>query len=185
MSLKDTGLLILRAGVGGAMAAHGAQKLFGAFDGPGLQGTAGFMGSLGLRPPHYWASAAGGGGVGGGGPRGLGLLGPLGSIGTISAMAMAAQKAHMGKPFFATQGGPEVPALYSTVALALVATGPGLYSVDKALGLKIPRWLSATAALAAAGVVIYGMLQEPDAPHPDAAQESAEEHQVATGTEAS
>jgi len=67
MSLKDTGLLILRAGVGGAMAAHGAQKLFGAFDGPGLQGTAGFMGSLGLRPPHYWASAAGGGGVGGGG----------------------------------------------------------------------------------------------------------------------
>ncbi len=185
MSLKDTGLLILRAGVGGAMAAHGAQKLFGAFDGPGLQGTAGFMGSLGLRPPHYWASAAAAGEFGGGVLMALGLLGPLGSIGTLSAMAMATQKAHMGKPFFATQGGPEVPALYSTVALALVATGPGLYSVDKALGLKIPRWLSATAALAAAGVVIYGMLQEPDAPHPDAAQESAEEHQVATGTEAS
>jgi putative oxidoreductase len=185
MSLKDTGLLILRAGVGGAMAAHGAQKLFGAFDGPGLQGTAGFMGSLGLRPPHYWASAAAAGEFGGGVLMALGLLGPLGSIGTISAMAMATQKAHMGKPFFATQGGPEVPALYSTVALALVATGPGLYSVDKALGLKIPRWLSATAALAAAGVVIYGMLQEPDAPHPDAAQESAEEHQAATGTEAS
>jgi len=178
MSLKDTGLLILRAGVGGAMAAHGAQKLFGAFDGPGLQGTAGFMGSLGLRPPHYWASAAAAGEFGGGVLMALGLLGPLGSIGTISAMAMATQKAHMGKPFFATQGGPEVPALYSTVALALVATGPGLYSVDKALGLKIPRWLSATAALAAAGVVIYGMLQ-------DAAQESAEEHQAATGTEAS
>jgi putative oxidoreductase len=185
MSLKDTGLLILRAGVGGAMAAHGAQKLFGAFDGPGLQGTAGFMNSLGLRPPHYWASAAAAGEFGGGALMALGLLGPLGSIGTISAMAMATQKAHLGKPFFAAQGGPEVPALYSTVALALAATGPGLYSVDKVLGLKMPRWLSATAAFAAAGVVLYGMLQEPDAPPPDEAQESAEEHQVATGAKAS
>jgi len=184
MSLKDAGLLVLRAGVGSAMAAHGAQKLFGAFDGPGLQGTAGFMGNLGLRPPHYWASAAAAGEFGGGVLTALGFLSPFGSIGTISAMAMATQKAHMGKPFFATAGGPEVPALYSTVALALAATGPGLYSLDKAFGLKIPRWLSATATLAAAGVVVYGMLQEPDAPQPDEAQQSADEHQVATGTEA-
>lgn len=185
MSLTDTGLLILRAGVGGAMAAHGAQKLFGAFDGPGLQGTAGFLGSMGLQQSHYWAGAAAAGEFGGGTLMALGMLGPLGSIGTLSAMAMATQKAHLGKPFFAAQGGPEVPALYSTVALALAATGPGRYSIDKVLGLKLPRWLSATAALAAAGVVLYGMLQEPDAPHPDEVQESAEEHQVATGAEAS
>jgi putative oxidoreductase len=185
MSRKDSGLLILRAGVGGMMAMHGAQKLFGAFDGPGLQGTAGFMDSMGLRPAHYWASAAAAGEFGGGVLMALGLLQPLGSIGTISAMAMATQKAHLGKPFFANAGGPEMPALYSTVALALMATGAGRYSADKAIGLKLPRWLSTVAALTAAGVVIYGMLQEPDAPHPDEAQESADEHQIATGTEAS
>jgi putative oxidoreductase len=139
MSLKDSGLLILRAGVGGMMAMHGAQKLFGAFDGPGLQGTAGFMDSMGLRPAHYWASAAAAGEFGGGVLMALGLLQPLGSIGTISAMAMATQKAHLGKPFFANAGGPEMPALYSTVALALMATGAGRYSADKAMAFDRGR----------------------------------------------
>jgi len=35
----DTGLLALRVGVGGALAAHGAQKLFGWFGGYGPSGT--------------------------------------------------------------------------------------------------------------------------------------------------
>ncbi len=32
------------------MAGHGAQKLFGSFGGYGLEGTGGFMESLGLAP---------------------------------------------------------------------------------------------------------------------------------------
>ena len=46
--LRDIGLLPLRIIVGGFLAAHGAQKLFGWFNGPGLKGTAGFLESMGL-----------------------------------------------------------------------------------------------------------------------------------------
>ena len=40
-------LLILRITVGVVMAAHGAQKMFGAFGGHGLEATVGFMGPIG------------------------------------------------------------------------------------------------------------------------------------------
>ena len=56
--LKDVEVLVLRATVGGLMAGHGAQKLIGAFEGPGLQGTAGMMKSLGFEPADRWALAA-------------------------------------------------------------------------------------------------------------------------------
>ena len=45
---NDVGLLALRLGVGGALAAHGAQKLFGWFGGYGLDVTGQWMDSLGF-----------------------------------------------------------------------------------------------------------------------------------------
>jgi len=42
--------LILRVVLGGLMTGHGAQKLFGSFGGPGMEGTTGFMEMLGLQP---------------------------------------------------------------------------------------------------------------------------------------
>ncbi len=35
---RDLGLLLLRLGTGGVLAAHGAQKLFGWFGGAGIEG---------------------------------------------------------------------------------------------------------------------------------------------------
>jgi putative oxidoreductase len=43
----DVSLLLVRVIVGVIFAAHGAQKLFGAFDGPGLAGLVEMMGPLG------------------------------------------------------------------------------------------------------------------------------------------
>ncbi len=40
---------IVRLAQGSLMAGHGAQKLFGSFGGPGLEGTSGFMEMLGMR----------------------------------------------------------------------------------------------------------------------------------------
>jgi len=55
----DTGLLIIRVVIGLSLAAHGAQKLFGAFGGHGIAGTGGFFESLGMRPGKVLATLAG------------------------------------------------------------------------------------------------------------------------------
>ena len=53
------GVLFLRLVLGGTIAAHGAQKVFGAFDGPGLRGLAGFFqGNLRYRAPLVMAVLA-------------------------------------------------------------------------------------------------------------------------------
>src|SRR3954454_2861087 len=66
-SRRDLAPFIVRLAQGSLMAGHGAQKLFGWFNGPGLEGTSGFMEMLGLRPGRPWALMAGlsdfGGGV--------------------------------------------------------------------------------------------------------------------------
>lgn len=51
--------LPLRIGAGIIFAAHGAQKLFGSFGGYGLEGTAGWMASIGLEPGMLMATMAG------------------------------------------------------------------------------------------------------------------------------
>lgn len=151
----DLGLLALRVTAGGLLAGHGAQKLFGAFGGHGLAGTAGWLESLGLRPGKPWATLAGLSEFGGGALTALGLGGPLGPIALQGAMATAARKAHWDKPIWVTAGGAELPALYSGVGVALALAGPGRYSLDRALGVRVPIAVSALAAASvAAGVAL-------------------------------
>jgi putative oxidoreductase len=180
--MKDLGLLAVRAVGGTLLAGHGAQKLFGAFEGPGLQGTASFMEMLGLRPGRPWATAAALSEFGGGTLIALGLLSPLGSIGAISAMAMAIGKAHWGKPIWAAKGGAELPLTNLSIALAVALIGPGAYSLDRVLGLKIPTAVTAAAALSAGALVGYGLSRRPapqaapaQAAAPDASTETVEE----------
>ena len=48
--MVTAGLLILRLVLGLTIAAHGAQKLFGWFEGPGIAGFADTLERLGVRP---------------------------------------------------------------------------------------------------------------------------------------
>lgn len=155
-ALQDVGLLILRVIEGGLLAGHGSQKLFGKFGGFGLQGTAGWLESMGLKPGRLWATVAGASEMGGG-LIALGLFHPLGEISTISAMAMATGKAHWGKPIWASAGGPELAVINMAVSLALIFTGSGRYSLDRMLDIKLPGWLVATTALGAAASVAYAL----------------------------
>jgi putative oxidoreductase len=134
--------LILRLALGGLLAGHGAQKLFGSFGGPGLEGTAGFMESLGLKPGSRWATLAGLSEFGGGTLTALGLGGPLGPLGIIAAMTMAATKVHADKPIWATEGGAELPVTNIAAATALMMDGPGKVSLDEALGIRVPGWIA-------------------------------------------
>src|SRR5690242_17365309 len=106
--MVDFALLILRATLGPLIAGHGAQKLFGWFDGPGLQKATGLMESLGLRPGKPWAIFGSACEFGGGLLTLLGFLNPIGPLCVIGAMSMATFKAHWGKPIWATKGGPEL-----------------------------------------------------------------------------
>jgi putative oxidoreductase len=175
--VADAAVLTLRLGTGALLAGHGAQKLLGWFGGHGLQGTGMWLESVGLRPGKLWAAGAAAGEMGGGLLTALGLGGPLGPIGVVSAMAMATAKAHWGRPIWVTDGGAELPAVYSTTAAVVALAGPGRFSLDRALGIKVPWWLSVTAGLLAAATVAYGVMSKPEpvagegAPAEDAAEE--------------
>src|SRR5437660_9554435 len=161
--MSDIGLLILRLAVGGLLAGHGTQKLFGWFSGPGLKGTAGWLESLGLKPGTSWATAASASEFGGGLLTTLGFLHPLGPLGTLGAMIMAIAKAHWGKPIWVSQGGAELPVTNIAAALALTLTGPGRFSLDRLFGIRLPRWLVIGVAVVEAVLLTIGIMSRPTA----------------------
>jgi putative oxidoreductase len=149
--VNDLAPFIVRLAQGSLMAGHGAQKLFGSFKGPGLEGTSEVMEMLGLRPGRPWAFMAGLSELGGGVLTALGLLNPLGPLGVIAAMSMATTKAHWGKPIWATEGGAELPVLNLAVSTALMLREPDKYSLDRALGVRLPTWVG---PLGLAGILL-------------------------------
>lgn len=154
--MVDTGLLALRVTAGGLLAGHGAQKLFGSFGGNGLEGTAGWLESMGFKPGKAWAGMAGISDLGGGMLTALGLLHPIGPIALHGAMATAARHAHWGKPIWVTEGGAELPVLYMASGLALGLTGPGRFSVDRLMGISVPKKVTALATIAVLGGIMAG-----------------------------
>jgi putative oxidoreductase len=146
----DVGLAIARAAAGSLLAGHGAQKLFGTFGGPGLEGTGRWLESMGLRPGTRWAALAGFSEFAGGALTALGLFHPLGPITLQGAMITAIRKVHWGKPIWFASGGGELPLVYSTIGIALGLAGPGRYSLDHVLKIKMPKTVT---ALATTGMV--------------------------------
>ena len=163
-TMSDVGLLILRLVNGGLLAGHGSQKLFGWFSGPGLKGVAAWLESMGLKPGTPWATAASVSEFGGGVLTTLGFLHPLGPLGTMGAMIMATAKAHWGKPIWVTEGGAELPVTNMATALALTLTGPGRFSLDYVLGIRLPRALVIAGAIVEAIMLAIGIMSRPTPP---------------------
>ncbi len=133
------GILVLRVVAGALIAAHGAQKLFGVWGGPGLQGTFGMMERMNVYPPQFWGWTAALAEFVGGLLLIFGFLWPLGPLALMAQMTMAILKVHAPKGFWNSKGGFEFPLTLLTIGFALGLTGPGLYSLDDLLRFSLPE----------------------------------------------
>lgn len=165
--------LLLRLVLGGLMSGHGAQKLFGSFSGPGMEGTADMMENLDLTPGRPWAAMAGLTEFGGGVLTLLGFLNPVGPLGVIASMAMASTTAHTVKPIWVTEGGAELPVTNIAAATALILSGPGKWSLDRAFGLRLPGWLAPLGLVMIILTVMYASSGEDEPEQQDEAREDA------------
>ena len=125
------GLLVIRLALGGMLAIHGLNKVFG---GGGLTGTARWFEGLGLRPGWLHARLAAFNEIGAGVLMACGLVFPLAGAAFIGLMTVAAITDHKGKGFFVFKGGWEYTAVVGVVAAVIAAVGPGRYSVDALRG---------------------------------------------------
>lgn len=192
------GRLLARLAIGGLFAGHGAQKWFGWFDGPGLDGTAGMMDSLGMKPGRANAQAAAAAETLGGVGIALGALTPAAATALIATMITAIRTVHLPKGPWVTDGGYEYNVVLIASVLLLVDGGPGDLSVDKALGIEDTGagWALAALAAGAAGstlamlaakkyaereTVLTPETTTPSTPAPDTEPDTTTEQPPSTG----
>ncbi|MGA4837863.1 DoxX family protein [Streptomyces sp. G45] len=143
----DLGLLLLRGTVGLTMAVHGSQKLFGWFDGGGLDGTADHFAADGYRAAKAMAWVAGLTETLCGLGLALGLLTPLAGAGILGIMLNATAVKWDGG-FFSPEG-VEYDLVLLAAAVALALTGPGRVAADHLLpGLRAHSFARGVAAVA-------------------------------------
>lgn len=132
----DLGFLLVRFIVGLAIAAHGAQKLFGWFGGYGIKGTGRFFQSLGFRPGTLFATASGLSETLGGLLIVFGLFGPAGPMLVIATMVVAIFSVHIKNGFWQASNGYELNTLYIAGSIAIAFAPLSAYSLDGMLGLS-------------------------------------------------
>ena len=148
----DIGLLLLRLAVGLTLAAHGTQKMFGWFGGPGLSATGQFFTVLGFPPGRRHALMAASGETAGGVLLAVGFATPAAVALIVSVMLVAVVTVHLGKGFFAQNGGYEYPFVLAVAALSVAFTGPGSLSIDALVGLQL------SGALWGGGALLAGLV---------------------------
>jgi len=132
--LESFAPLLLRLTVGLALMPHGAQKLFGAFGGYGLEGTGQFLETQGFMPGYVFALL-------------IGLLEFVGgfflAIGFLTRPLAAAVTVFMAVAitvhypvYFWNTAGFEMPMIWGMAALYFFLKGGGRYSVDRKIGLE-------------------------------------------------
>ena len=159
----DAGIAALRITIGLIFAAHGAQKAFGWWNGPGYAGWTGSIGKMGFRPVAFWAFISVAAELGAGLLLALGLLIPLAAAGLVAQGIVIIGRVHWVNGFWSGNGGYEYPLALLGGSVAIALTGPGGWSLDARLpvGLlyePIIRWgvLLVAIAVAAAATFLAG-----------------------------
>jgi putative oxidoreductase len=164
--VNDVLVLGSRIVLGGYLAAHGAQKLFGVLEGPGLEKAAAGFEHLGLTPGKPMVGLAGGAELVGGTLIATGAAHPLGPIAVSGAMTVASL-VHAPNGPFSQKGGYELAATNLAFAAALAAMGTGRYAIGGRLPGKVTAVLLAGAA-ALTGVSAAKVLRKRRQPPPAA-----------------
>ena len=155
----DLGLFILRVTVGVLLTMRGLQKLFGLFNGPGIDGTAQILAEAGYDQARVLAIAGGAIELVAGVMLVIGLAAPIAAAGLLGLIGLGIAITLTGNepvPLLGTTTrGLEAPVLYAAGLLALLFTGPGRWAVDRKWGWSYrPRfsgliWLLLVAVIAA------------------------------------
>jgi putative oxidoreductase len=161
--MRDITLLGTRLVVGSYLAVHGAQKLFGAFGGPGLEKAGAGFHRIGLRPGKHLAAAAGITELGGGVLTAAGIADPAGPLAIMGAMTVAATT-HRAKGPLNARGGFELPLTNLATAATLAAVGPGKFRIGPSLPRPLALAATVGGGLLAAGLVARMLTAAPVAP---------------------
>ncbi len=122
--------LMVRVVAGALLIPHGYQKLFV----PGvMDGTASFLGSLGLVPAGFWVWVLALTEFVGGILLVIGFLTRPAAAMIVGLMAVIVFRVHLDNGFFWNNNGFEYPLMWGVIALAILIRGASGYSVDKKL----------------------------------------------------
>lgn len=130
----DLGLFVLRATVGIVMLAHGINHVYPRGT---IKGTAGWFGSMGMRPAivHAWLASLVE--IAAGVTLIAGALTSFGAAGLVGVMAVAFIINHRKNGFFIFRPGEgyEYVMTLALVGVAVALLGPGRWSIDHGLGI--------------------------------------------------
>lgn len=161
----DVGLLVLRFAVGGTFFAHGMQKVFGFWGGPGIGGFAQVLDRFGFQQTTALAWATGATELVAGACVVLGLVTPLAAAGLLAIMINTVSL-KAGNGFFigspAGAGAVELDVVLGLAAAAIVFTGPGHIALDngRTWHRRPVSWgVLALVVGVAAGVLVYALLR--------------------------
>ena len=145
----DVASTVLRVVLGLTFVLHGWNHGFGP---GGLDGTAGWFQSIGLRPARVHALVSTYLELAAGTALVLGLLTPAAAAAGIGVMLTAGATVHARNGFFIFREGYEYVLVLAAALVALATIGPGRLSLDHVLGTDVRGWEYGAGALAAAVV---------------------------------
>jgi putative oxidoreductase len=163
---QDLGLLLLRLAVGALLIAHGLQKAFGWWNGPGFDGWEESLTGMGYQHAGILTYVATAGQIAAGVLLVLGLFTPLAAAGALAylingvlAEAMIAHEEARLSDFLTD--GHEYQVFLMCAVAAIILTGPGRYGLDAGRGWARRPFVGSFAALlvgVGAGIAVWVLL---------------------------
>ena len=136
---QDLGLLVLRLALGVVFIAHGLQKAFGWWGGPGLDGFRATLTEAGYQNAGVLTYVAAGAQIAAGVLLVLGLFTPVAAAGALaflvnSVLVTFDSQQRKGSLFIFGPDGAEYLLALTAVAVAIILAGPGRYGFDGGRG---------------------------------------------------